>query len=131
MTDTNLPPLTVTEAAVIDLERQKEAMARRARNFDPSAGLTAREGTLHAPDYVDAICSPVRVEITFGDPLHTRQQIEALQAALVEALVITQDHGRGLSRQRLDLHSTIKHAARTLVYMNGKTPAGHRKARPR
>jgi hypothetical protein len=121
--------LTVTEQAIIDLERQREAITARARNFDPVAGgLRARGAdTLLTADYVDAMTRPVRLEISFDDPIHTRQQIEALQAALVEALVVTQDHGRGINRQRMDLRNIIKSAAEVLVYMNGKTPTGKKK----
>jgi hypothetical protein len=75
----------------------------------------------------EAMTRPVRVEISFEDPIATRRQIEALQAALVEALVVTQEHGRGINRQRMDLRNIIKSAAEVLVYMNGKTPTGKKK----
>jgi hypothetical protein len=80
---------------------------------------------------VAALTAPVRLEITFSDPIHTRAQIEALQAALVEALVVTQDHGRGINRQRMDLRHIIKTAAEVLVYMNGKTPTGKKPVKNR
>lgn len=121
--------LTVTEQAIIDFQRQREAMAARAKNFDPAAGgLYARGAdTLLTADYVDALTRPVRLEISFDDPIATRRQIEALQSALVEALVVTQDHARGINRQRMDLRNIIKSAAEVLVYMNGKTPTGKKK----
>lgn len=116
--------LTVTEAAIIDLQRQREAIDMRAKNFDPVAGgLHARGAdTLLTPDYVDALTRPVRLEISFDDPIATRRQIEALQAALVEALVVTQDHGRGINRQRMDLRNIIEQAAKVLVLMHGRKP---------
>lgn len=125
--------LTVTEAAIIDLQKGKEAMAKRAQNFDPAAsGERARTAdTLFTPEHVDALTAPVRLEISFKDPIHTRQQVEALQAALVEALVVTQDHGRGINRQRLDLRHILKTAAETLVYMNGRTPTGRKPVKSR
>jgi hypothetical protein len=128
MSDTST---TVTEAAIIDLQRQREAFMARAKNFDPAA--TAGEpGDVRLPaEAVDAICAPVRLEITFTDPIHTRQQIEALQAALVEALVVTQDYRRGINRQRMDLRHVIKSAAEVLVYLNGKTPTGKKRITPR
>jgi hypothetical protein len=51
----------------------------------------------------------------------------SVQAALVEALIVTQDHGRGINRQRMDLRNIIKGAAEVLVYMNGKTPHNKRR----
>lgn len=126
--------LTVTERAIIDLQRQKEAIVARAKNFDPTAyGREVEPGdAILSAEAVDAICAPVRLELTFTDPIHTRRQIEALQAALVEALVVTQDHKRGINRQRMDLRHVIKSAAEVLVYMNGKTPTGKKpiKTRP-
>ena len=120
--------LTVTERAIIDFEKQKEAVMARAKNFDP-AKQSFEPGDLRMPpDYIDALTRPVRLEISFDDPIKTRDQIHALQAALVEALVVTQDHARGINRQRMDhLRSIIKGAAEVLVYMNGKTPTGKKK----
>ena len=79
------------------------------------------------PETVDNLTRPVRIELSFDDPIATRQQIETLQAALVEALVLTQQHDLGIIRQRLRLRETIKTAADMLVYMRGKVPAGRKK----
>ncbi len=123
--------LTVTERALIDFQRQKEAVLARAKNFDPLAEPREPGDVRLSAEAIDAICAPVRLEITFTDPIHTRRQIEALQAALVEALVVTQDHPRGINRQRMDLRHIVKSAAEVLVYMNGKTPTGKKKIAPR
>jgi hypothetical protein len=123
--------LTVTEQAIIDFERQKEAHMARAKNYDPTAIAKVEPGDRGlTPDHIAALTAPVRVVVTFDDPIHTRQQIEVLQAALVEALVVTQDHGRGINRQRLHLRHIIKTAADALVYMNGKTPTGKKPIKP-
>lgn len=125
---------TVTEAAIIDLQRQKEAIMARAKNFDPVAAgerASGRRDTTLTADAVEALTSPVRLEVTFKDPIHTRLQIEALQSALVEALVVTQDHGRGINRQRMDLRHILKTAAEVLVYMNGRTPTGRKPLKSR
>ena len=120
--------LPVKEAAIIDLQRQREALDMRAKNFDPKL-VAPRDGTSMAltAETIDNLTRPVRLEISFTDPIHTRQQIEMLQAALVEALVLTQQHELGMMRQRLRLREVIKTAADTLVYLNGKTPAGRKK----
>lgn len=127
-----MPDLTVTEQAIIDLEKQKAALMARAKNFDPTAYRREVEpgDAIMPADYVDALARPVRLEITFDHPIKTRQQIEALQAALVEALVVTQDHKRGINRQRMDLRNIIKTAAEVLVLMNGKTPTNRKRLKP-
>lgn len=123
--------LTVTEAAIIDLQRQKEAIALRAKNYSGADGgdraRAERVDTSLSEQALDALAGPVRIEITFKDPIATRQQLDVLAAAIVEAQVVTQDHGRGIKRQRMDLRHIMKTAAETLVYMNGKTPTGKRK----
>lgn len=120
---------SVTEQALIDFQKGREALAKRAKNFDPVAAAQHALGgdRIAEPEFIDALCVPVRLEITFTDPIHTRKQIEALQAALVEALVVTQDHARGINRQRIDLRHIVKTAAEVLVYLNGKTPSNKRK----
>ena len=123
--------MTVTEQAIVDFQRQKEAIMARAKNFDPTTTTREPCDVRLSAEAVDAICAPVRLEITFSDPIHTRRQIEALQAALVEALVVTQDHPRGINRQRMDLRHVIKSAAEMLVYMNGKTPTGKKPIKSR
>ena len=123
--------MTVTEQAIVDFQRQKEAIMARAKNFDPTTTTREPGDVRLSAEAVDAICAPVRLEITFSNPIHTRRQIEALQAALVEALVVTQDHPRGINRQRMDLRHVIKSAAEVLVYMNGKTPTGKKPIKSR
>ena len=120
--------LTVTESAIIDLQRQREAIEMRAKNFNPSLAAPRDQPDMRlTAETIDNLTRPVRLEISFTDPIHTRQQIEMLQAALVEALVLTQQHELGMMRQRLRLREVIKTAADTLVYLNGKTPAGRKK----
>jgi hypothetical protein len=128
MSDTGL---TVTEAAIIDLQKQRDAFMARAKNFDPAASEREPGDSILSAEAIDALCAPVRIELTFADPIHTRRQIEALQAALVEAAVVTQDHGRGINRQRLELRRIVKTAAEVLVYMNNKTPTGKKRIKPR
>lgn len=118
--------VTVTEAALIDFQRQKEAVMARAKNFDPVAGgNNARDPDIKlTPDYVDALTRPVRLEIDFRDPIHIRQQLEVLAAAIVEAQVLTQQHDLGIHRQRIRLRGVLKEAADILAMLNNKTPAG-------
>jgi len=121
------PSLTTTERAIIDFERQKEALMARAKNFNPDTTTREPGDTILRPDVVDALTRPVRVEIDFRDPIHVRQQIDVLLAALIEAKVITQEHSMGINRQRIRLREVLKSMADTLTMINGKTPAGRRR----
>jgi hypothetical protein len=118
--------LTTTEAALIDLEKGKEAfMARRKALGDPAVPVVesdAKHWHPWAPDVVDALTRPVQVKFSFDDPIKTRAEIEMFMAALVEAQMVTQDHGRGIVRQRMDLRNIIKTAAKVLTRMQGKEP---------
>lgn len=119
------PSLTVTEQAIIDLQRQREAHMARAKSFQ---NPPYEQGDVRlTPDYVDALTRPVRLEIDFRDPIHVRQQIDVLMAALVEAQVLTQQHELGINRQRIRLRGILKEAADTLTMINGRTPAGRRR----
>ncbi len=126
--DEAAPALTVTERAIIDLQRQREAHMARAKNLNHAAGSKYEAGDLRlTPDYVDALTRPVRIEIDFRDPIHVRQQLEVLAAAIVEAQVVTQQHETGINRQRIRLRGILKDAADYLTMLNGKTPAGRRR----
>lgn len=122
--------LTVTEQAIIDLQRQREAHMARAKNFDPvAAGEHARQAKDLGfdPETIDALTRPVRLEVTFDDPIKTRQQLDMLAGAIEEAKALTYQHDLGIMRQRLRLREVMKTAADTLTYLNGKTPAGRKK----
>ncbi len=122
--------LTVIEDALIDLQQGQEAMARRQRQFGDPAVLKApadSDPRLMTPwtlEDLDRLLVPVRIEISFEDPLETRKQLEVLMGHFTEALMVTQDHARGMVRQRRDLRSIIKTAADLVVLMRGKTPTG-------
>jgi hypothetical protein len=125
MTDRAMPTsLTVTEQAIIDFQRQREAHMARTKALGPPFEPGDMKLT---PDYVDALTRPVRIEIDFRDPIHVRGQIDVLMAALVEAQVLTQQHDLGINRQRIRLRGILKEAADTLTMLNGKTPAGRRR----
>lgn len=126
MSEPNVPSLTVTEQAIIDFQRQREAHMARAKNIGTRPPYEPGDVRL-TPDYVDALTRPVRLEMDFRDPIHVRQQIDVLMAALVEAQVLTQQHELGINRQRIRLRGILKEAADTLTMLNGKTPAGRRR----
>lgn len=139
MSDTTVPELgrtlTVTEAALIDAQRGREAMAQRHRQMnggrDPAVPLIDADTGPHAAPWdaatQDALTRPVRLEIAFPDPLKVREQIDILLDVLQEARVATYDHSPGIARQMLRIHSIIKNGAIVLTYTNGKAPSGKRK----
>lgn len=115
--------LTVTEAALIDAQRQKQAYDEMAKRTKPVAP-PFEDGDLRLlPDVMSALAGTLRIELTFDDPIQTRQQLEVLAAAIVEAQVISQQHGLGINRQRLQMRHVMQTAAETLVFMQGKTPS--------
>lgn len=115
--------LTVTEAAIIDAEQQKAAYDVKAKAFDPTRQAYER-GDFKAPaDLMDVLCQALRIELTFDHPVDTRQQLEVLASAIVEAQVVTQQHELGINRQRMRLRHIMQTAAETLCFMQGKTPS--------
>lgn len=119
--------LTVTEEAIIDLQRQREAHLARAKKISDQPAPREAGDMLLTPNLIDALTRPVRIEFDFRDPIHVRTQIEVLMSALVEAQVLTQQHELGINRQRIRLRSVLKGASDTLTMINGKTPAGRRR----
>lgn len=112
--------LTVLQRALMDLDRQKEAFEMRKKQVAPPW----EPGDVRLlPDTMDALCAPLRIEVTFDDPIATRQQLEVLAAAIVEAQVVTMQHDLGINRQRLNLRHIMQTAAEALVLLQGKTPS--------
>lgn len=120
--------LTVTERALIDLQRQREAITARAKNYRGGAGAREPGDSLIAPQMVGELCKTVRLELDFRDPVHVRLQLEAVMRVSTEALVLTQEHHVGIAHQRLRLRSMLKNLSDELTMLNGKTPAGRRRA---
>lgn len=120
-----MPEMTVTESALVDWEKQREAHMARAKKLN----MPPREkgDTTLPPDYVDALTRPLRIEISFEDPIGTRKQLEVLAGAIVEAQVLTEQHKLGINNQRLQIRAVMKTAADTLVFLRGKTPTGRKK----
>jgi hypothetical protein len=120
--------LTVTEQALIDFQRGMEAMAKRAKNYRGGETGMKPGDSLIRPEMVDELCRTVRLEFDFRDPVHVRLQLEAAMRVFVEALMLTQQHGVGIANQRLRLRSMLKNLCDELTIINGKTPAGRRRA---
>lgn len=123
--------LTVTESAIIDLQRQKEAIMARAKNFDPAAaGENARliKELGFDPAAIEELTENVQLKLTFKDPMATRAQLELLAGAIEEAKALSYDHSLGIMKQRLRMRRVMKEASDGLTIMQGKMPSGrHRK----
>lgn len=123
--------LTVTEAALIDWQQQKQAIMARAKNYDPAAFRDP--GTIDKPNEpqdlkippadMDALCVPVRVEFTFDDPIATRRQLQAFLGHVHHLMPLTFDTGLGFNRQRLQLRVGLKTAAEQVALISGRTPS--------
>lgn len=74
------------------------------------------------PDVAESLTRSLRIDLTFKDPIHTRQQCEVLSAALIRALMISQDHTRGAWRQRRDMRDVLREACIEIQIMQGKRP---------
>lgn len=121
--------LTVTEEALIDLQRQREAMMARKKQLALADVEKPEPGDFRIwGDTLDAMTRPVRLEIDFRDPIHARRQLDALMEHIIEAQMVSRDHTLGINRQRVRMRGIIKDAADHLTMMNGKTPAGRRRA---
>ena len=117
--------LTVTEIALIDLQRQQEAIELRRRQLSPGY----EPGDLRIPpESIDALCLPVRIEVDFDDPVRTRQQLEILIGGCSDAVALSQEHRMGINRQRLLMRERMKSTADMVAVQRGKTPAGRRRA---
>ncbi len=123
-------PLTPTEAALIDLEHQEEAIAarRRALSGDPAVPVVETDKKAHPwpPEYVVELTRPVRIDIPFDDPVATREILELLMGAFVEAQQISQEHGIGFVNQRMAMRNVVKTAANMVVCKRGMKPRGFR-----
>lgn len=124
-------PLTTTEAAIIDLERQEAAIAerRKALGLDPAIPVVptdAQNDMRMAPDHVIELTRPVRIDIPFDDPVATRDLLGMLMRAFEEAQAISHDHPLGIIRQRMRMRETIKVAANMVVLQRGMKPRGWR-----
>lgn len=124
-------PLTPTEAALIDLERQEEAIAARRRALSGDPAVPAVETDAKAdfpwpPATVAELTRPVRLDIPFDDPVATREILGILAGAIVEAQQISQDHDIGFIRQRMRMREVMKTAANVIVCLRGMKPRGFR-----
>lgn len=126
-----MPDLTVTEAALVDLERQREAFMARAKNYDGAEGgdrmrLVKELG--FDPRDMERLAAPVQIKLTFDDPMKLRAQLEVLAGAIEEAKALTYDHNLGIMKQRVRARRVMKEASDTLTYMRGQAPSGKHRA---
>lgn len=123
--------VSVTEQAIIDLQKQREAYMGRAKNFDPSAaGEHARlvQELGFDPEQMDVLAAPVQIKLTFDDPMKTRAQLDRLAGAIEEAKALSYDHKLGILKQRLRMRRVMKEASDSLTLMRGQMPSGKHRA---
>lgn len=128
--DTDMPPspLDVLTASLADAMASKakfDAMARRKQS-DPLAPGYTQHADPFRDDYEPSEAvrhlrtKPLRMDVSFEDPLHTRRQLQILAAALVKAVAISQDHERGGYNQLADMRHVLRQAMQEIQHLRGK-----------
>lgn len=106
--------------ALADAANARDKFEKMKKRHTPDGPRDPSE-PMH-PDVAESLTRSLRIDLTFKDPIHTRQQCEVLAAALIRALMISQDHKRGAWRQRRDMRDVLREACVEIQIMQGKRP---------
>lgn len=118
-----LPPASGTRVlmeALADAANARDKFEKMKKRHTPDGPRDPSE-PVH-PDVAESLTRSLRIDLTFKDPIHTRQQLEVLSSALIRALMISQDHQRGAWRQRRDMRDVLREACVEIQIMQGKRP---------
>lgn len=120
----------VTLDALADLDRQRQAHARRANeiNRDPMAETVERYSLLSA-ESIELETRAVRFDMTFNEPASIRGQAELIIGIMQDIVATLSDARTGSVKQRLRSRQVADAGRRHLVRYNGKTPRGDTKRR--
>jgi hypothetical protein len=110
----------VLMAALEDASMAKDKFEKMKKRHTPDRDRDLSE-PIH-PQVAESLTRSLRIDLTFKDPIDARQQCEVLAAALVRALMISQDHARGAWRQRRDMRDVLREACVEIQIMQGKRP---------
>lgn len=121
-------PLDVLTASLADAMGAKakfDAMSKRKQTTEDPGGYVQHADPFRA-DYVPSETvrrlrtKPLRMDVDFTDPIHTRQQLQILAAGLVKAIAISQDHERGVYNQLADMRYVLRQATMEIQHLRGK-----------
>lgn len=111
-------PYSVTEAAQIDAQKAKDAHDAMTKRFNPTMPGDAPERS----ELDKLLTAPLRVDLSFDDPIASRQQLQILAAAVSDAIAISGDHQRGGIRQARDMRIVMRGAAMQIQALRGRKP---------
>lgn len=94
-------------------------------------GDAADRFSLYTPEQIMAETRSVRLDLSFGEVIKIRDQAEMVIAAMREIIAATRKHDIGTVRQRIEARAEAASLGRALTRLNGKTPHGEWKPKPK
>lgn len=93
----------------------------------PHTGDDADRFTLYTPQQITAETRNVRLDITFEEVIHIRDQAEMVIACMQQIIRLTRNRDIGSIRQRVDCRREAAGLGAALKFSNGRTPYGYKK----
>lgn len=93
----------------------------------PHQGEEADRFSLYTPEQVTAETRNVRLDITFEEVIHIRDQAEMVIACMQQIIRLTRNRDIGSIRQRVDCRREAAGLGAALKFSNGRTPYGYKK----
>lgn len=87
--------------------------------------------SLFTPEQVEQETRTVRLDVSFGDVIKIRDQMEMIMEACRIIIEKTRQHDIGPVRQRVDARREAASLGRALTRFNGRTPYGDTRKKPR
>jgi len=87
--------------------------------------------SLFSPQQIEQETRTVRLDISFGDVVKIRDQMEMIMSACRIIMEKTRQHDIGSERQRVDCRREAASLGRALTRFNGKVPYGDTRKKPR
>lgn len=93
----------------------------------PHTGDNADRFSLYTPEQITAETRNVRLDITFEEVIHIRDQAEMVIACMQQIIRLTRNRDIGSIRQRVDCRREAAGLGAALKFSNGRTPYGYKK----
>lgn len=75
--------------------------------------------SLYRPDQVEKLTTPVRIDLTFEDPIAIRSQAVLAIEALQQIIRLTREHKIGSIRQRIECRKEAASLGRAIRFLHG------------
>jgi hypothetical protein len=92
-------------------------------NQNPHTYEAADRFTLYRPDQIEKLTAPVRIDLTFDDPIAIRSQAVTAIEALQAIIRLTREHKIGSIRQRIECRKEAAALGRVLRLLHGNHKA--------